>query len=100
MTYGITTAVKPLTLSKKQVTKYLDKIERSWVLEAKNVTKEQETITTICNLLQLLDVDNVLVTEFGSKLDCHLKVDVAIKQGDRYIGFQVKSSQSGYLFLR
>jgi hypothetical protein len=96
MTYGITTTVKPLTLSKKQITKYLDKIEHNWIVEAENANKEQETITTICNLLQLLDVDKVMVTESGSKLDCHLKIDVAVKKGDHYIGFQVKSSKCGY----
>ena len=93
MTYGITTAVKPLTLSKKQLVNLLDK---EYDYKNKFYYKEEETITTVCSLLQLLNVDKVLVTESGSKLDCHLKVDVAVKQGDRYIGFQVKSSQRNY----
>lgn len=93
MTYGITTAVKPLTLSKKQLVNLVDK---EYDYKNKFYYKEEETITTVCSLLQLLDVDKVLVTESGSKLDCHLKVDVAVKQGNSYIGFQVKSSQAGY----
>ena len=93
MTYGITTAVKPLTLSKKQL---VDLVDKEYDYKNKFYYKEEETITTVCSLLQLLDVDKVLVTESGSKLDCHLKIDVAVKQGNSYIGFQVKSSQRSY----
>jgi hypothetical protein len=92
--YGITTAVKPLILSKKQIIDLVD--EEFFFDDHRFDYKEEITISILMPLLQLLDVDKVLLTQSGSKLDCNLKVDIAIKQGSKYIGFQVKSSKYGY----
>ncbi|GAA6622784.1 hypothetical protein [Scytonema sp. NUACC26] len=96
VTFAITQDMSPFDyLGKEQMFDLVDK-KYEYNTRYSDFKKEKDSINTITKILNLLEVDKIWVTESGSLMDCHLKVDVVVKYNNRYIGFQVKSSQFGF----
>lgn len=96
-TFGISERMYPFDyLQKEQLFELVDKEYRFQHYSKEGLAKEKKSIEITTKIAHLLSVDEVWASEEGSKLDCHLKIDIILQQESRYIGFQVKGSERSY----
>jgi len=99
MTFKI--ANKPYELTLDQLINGLDKVDKTikdYFNKESALVKGEKTEKYLVTLLKLLDLQEVYVVPKYSILDCTYDIDIAVKRCDRWLGFQVKSSQ--YKFNR